>query len=304
MQAATGAVRYDIHLDPARDRWYLDASWRAPARPVPGVSELRESPVVAVDVNAGHLAAWVVAPDGNPAGAPVTIPLVLAGLPASTRDARVRAAVTTLIGVARDHGAQAIAVEDLHFTDARQQGREKTGNRPSRRQARPAVPRTRRRHPDRKVPGPAGADDIQRRAARDRRGPGLEVPLGGRALARPAAGPAAGHDRTSCRSGRDRKARARTQGAATGRCDRRRPEDRRPESYPPSTPDSCAGQGRRTPPGLTAATSVAEDRDGRTGSPARPGDPRPFGAAGTAGLPPAMSIGTVSGRRSIYDPLV
>ena len=131
-QAATGAVRYDIHFDPARDRWYLDASWRAPARPVPGISELRESPVVAADVNAGHLAAWVVAPDGNPAGAPVTIPLVLAGLPASTRDARVRAAVTTLIGIARDHGAQAIAVEDLNFAGARQQGREKTGNRPSR----------------------------------------------------------------------------------------------------------------------------------------------------------------------------
>jgi hypothetical protein len=65
-QAATGAVRYDIHFDPARGRWYLDASWRAPARPVHGISELRESPVVAVDVNAGHLAAWVVAPDGNP----------------------------------------------------------------------------------------------------------------------------------------------------------------------------------------------------------------------------------------------
>ena len=67
---ATGAVRYDIHLDPARGRWYLDASWRAPARPVPGISELRQAPVVAVDVNAGHLAAWTVTPDGNPAGPP------------------------------------------------------------------------------------------------------------------------------------------------------------------------------------------------------------------------------------------
>ena len=131
-QAATGAVRYDIHFDPARGRWYLDASWRAPARPFPGISELRESPVVAADMNAGHLAAWVVSPDGNPVGTPVTIPLVLAGLPASTRDGRVRAAITTLIGIARDHGAQAVAVEDLNFTDARQQGREKNGNRPSR----------------------------------------------------------------------------------------------------------------------------------------------------------------------------
>ena len=30
-QAATGAVRYDISLDPARGRWYLDASWKTPA---------------------------------------------------------------------------------------------------------------------------------------------------------------------------------------------------------------------------------------------------------------------------------
>ncbi len=28
-QAATGAVRYDISHDPVRDRWYLDASWKA-----------------------------------------------------------------------------------------------------------------------------------------------------------------------------------------------------------------------------------------------------------------------------------
>jgi hypothetical protein len=33
-QAATGAVRYDITLDPARGRWYLSASWKTP-RPGP-----------------------------------------------------------------------------------------------------------------------------------------------------------------------------------------------------------------------------------------------------------------------------
>ena len=32
-QAATGAVRYDISRDPVRGRWYVDASWRTPARP-------------------------------------------------------------------------------------------------------------------------------------------------------------------------------------------------------------------------------------------------------------------------------
>ena len=34
-QAAGGAVRYDISCDPARDRWYLDASWRASPGPAP-----------------------------------------------------------------------------------------------------------------------------------------------------------------------------------------------------------------------------------------------------------------------------
>jgi hypothetical protein len=77
-QAATGAVRYDISYDPGRGRWYLDASWRAPARPVPPPGELRARPVLAVDLNHGHLAGWAVTPDGNPAGPPVTVPLALA----------------------------------------------------------------------------------------------------------------------------------------------------------------------------------------------------------------------------------
>jgi len=131
-QAATGAVRYDITLDPDTGRWYLDASWTTSPGPAPGLGELRAHPVVAVDVNAGHLAAWALTPDGNPAGPPVTIPLVLAGLPASTRDGRIRAAVTSLIGIARQHGARAVVIENLNFAQAREQGRERAGNRPSR----------------------------------------------------------------------------------------------------------------------------------------------------------------------------
>jgi hypothetical protein len=73
-QAATGAVRYDISFDPVRGRWYADASWKAPARPLPDLGALRRSPVVAVDVNAGHLAVAVLAPDGNLTGGPFTIP--------------------------------------------------------------------------------------------------------------------------------------------------------------------------------------------------------------------------------------
>jgi hypothetical protein len=44
---------------------------------------LREHPVLAVDLNHGFLAAWVVLPDGNPAGPPVTVPVDLDGLPAT-----------------------------------------------------------------------------------------------------------------------------------------------------------------------------------------------------------------------------
>jgi hypothetical protein len=131
-QAATGAIRYDITLDPASGRWYLDGSWKTAPRPVPPLSELRGHPVVAVDLNAGHLAVAVVAPDGNVLGVPFTLPLDLAGLPAATRDGRLRAAISRLIATARQHGARAIVIEDLDFTDARAEGRERHGSRPSR----------------------------------------------------------------------------------------------------------------------------------------------------------------------------
>jgi hypothetical protein len=131
-QAATSGVRYDISLDPVKGRWYIDASWRAAPVPQAALQDLRGSPVLAVDLNRGHLAAWAVTPDGNPAGPPVTVPLTLAGLPAPTRDGRLRAAISALIQTAHEHGCAAIAVEDLDFTDAREQGRERHGTRPSR----------------------------------------------------------------------------------------------------------------------------------------------------------------------------
>ena len=131
-QAATGAVRYDISLDPVSARWYLDASWTMPVRPVPALGELRRFPVIAVDLNAGHLAVAVVAPDGNVLGVPFTVPLDLAGLPTPTRDGRLRNVISTLIATAKEHGARAIVIEDLAFTAARAEGREHRGNRPSR----------------------------------------------------------------------------------------------------------------------------------------------------------------------------
>ncbi len=87
---------------------------------------------MSVDVNHGHLATAVIAPDGNILGTPATIGLDLAGLPAATRDGHLRAAITSLIATAKAHGARAIVIEDLDFAEARAEGRERHGSRPSR----------------------------------------------------------------------------------------------------------------------------------------------------------------------------
>jgi hypothetical protein len=128
-QAASGAVRYDISLDPTRGkgRWYLDASWRLPARKAPSLQELRQHRSLGVDLNVDHLAAWVLNPAGNPLGPPVTIPLDLDGQPASTRDGRLRAAVAELLRLATAHGCRSLTVENLDFADARHTGRETLG---------------------------------------------------------------------------------------------------------------------------------------------------------------------------------
>jgi IS605 OrfB family transposase len=130
-QATAGAVRYDISLDPARSRWYLDASWKTPPIEPVTLDQARKGNVVSVDVNAGHLAVAVLDPDGNQIGVPRTIALRLAGLPAPTRDGHLRAAISQILDTAREHHATAVVIENLDFGDARRQGRELTGNRPS-----------------------------------------------------------------------------------------------------------------------------------------------------------------------------
>jgi IS605 OrfB family transposase len=131
-QAASGAIRYDISKDPKRDRWYINASWTTMPAPAQSLDDLRQHPVVAVDLNARHLAVAVVAADGNVLGTPGTLPLDLAGLPTSTRDGRLRAAISILIGTAQKHGARAIAIENLNFAKSRAEGRERAGRRPAR----------------------------------------------------------------------------------------------------------------------------------------------------------------------------
>jgi hypothetical protein len=127
VQAATGPVRYDISYQPSRNRWYLDASWQTKAIQTPALDELRRSRALGVDLNAEHLACWVLDSSGNPVGRPHTVPLYLDALSASTRDGRLRAAIAALLRLARMNGCRSIVVEDLDFTDARQTGRETLG---------------------------------------------------------------------------------------------------------------------------------------------------------------------------------
>jgi IS605 OrfB family transposase len=124
-------VRYDVSRDPVRGRWYIDASWTTAPAPTASLDDLRQHPVVAIDVNHGHLAVAVIAPDGNILGVPATLGLDLAGLPSATRDGHLRAAVSALIATAKARGARAIVIEDLDFAEARAEGRERAGSRPS-----------------------------------------------------------------------------------------------------------------------------------------------------------------------------
>ncbi|MGV0745690.1 hypothetical protein [Mycolicibacterium sp. XJ870] len=125
--AGRRAVRYDISYDPRRDRWYLDASWKTAPDSAPGIDELRAGPVLGVDLNADHLACCVLDASGNPIGEPVTIGVETAGLRASRRDGRVRAAITVLLDLAVRHNCAAVVVENLDFADARATGRETLG---------------------------------------------------------------------------------------------------------------------------------------------------------------------------------
>ena len=131
-QATTGAVRYDISYDPKKRRWYADASWKTAATPIASLGQLRRGPVVAVDLNVGHLAVSALDCYGNPVGVPSTVSLVLDGLPTSTRDGRIRDAISQILSLAEVNHCGAVVIENLDFDAPRQEGREHTGNRPSR----------------------------------------------------------------------------------------------------------------------------------------------------------------------------
>ncbi|GHD98744.1 hypothetical protein [Streptomyces alanosinicus] len=122
------AVRYDIVRDPIHGRWYLDASWSTDTAvlPTPGEIQAFGERTLGIDLNADHLAAYVLDSHGNPVGEPVTIPLGPTG-PASQRDGTLRAAITELLTLAKQHHCAGTVIEDLGFDDARATGRETMG---------------------------------------------------------------------------------------------------------------------------------------------------------------------------------
>ncbi|MFI1659606.1 IS200/IS605 family accessory protein TnpB-related protein [Streptomyces sp. NPDC020472] len=131
------AVAYRIHLDVVRGRWYLDASWTRKALPVVPLATLRAGGLVGVDMNADHLAAWRLAPHGNPVGRPRRFDYDLTGS-AGHRDAQLRHGLTRLLHWAEAAGVQAVAIEDLDFTDSTT--REKHGRRKRFRQLISGIP--------------------------------------------------------------------------------------------------------------------------------------------------------------------
>ncbi|MET7729644.1 IS200/IS605 family accessory protein TnpB-related protein [Streptomyces mirabilis] len=120
------AVAYRIHLDVARGRWYLTASWTRPVVQTIPLATARAEGMVGVDTNADHFAAYRLDPYGNPMGDPRRFHYDLSG-PADHRDAQIRHALTQLLHWTKHTGAKAIAIENLDF--AAEKTREKHGRR-------------------------------------------------------------------------------------------------------------------------------------------------------------------------------
>ena len=119
-------VAYTIHHDPARDRWYLTASWQPPAVPTIGLDAAVAAGIIGVGTNDDHYAAWLLDTHGNPVGAPRRFDYDMSGS-TQRRDAQIRHATTRLLHWARQCAVAAIAMENLDFTDGKT--REKYGRR-------------------------------------------------------------------------------------------------------------------------------------------------------------------------------
>lgn len=122
--AADRAVAYSISFDPGRGRWYLSAAWQPAPIPQLSLATALVAGCVGADTNDDHLAAWRLDVHGNPIGPPSRFFYDLSGS-AAHRDAQIRHALTRLLHWTSGLGVQAIAVEDLDFTDSKT--REKHG---------------------------------------------------------------------------------------------------------------------------------------------------------------------------------
>ena len=115
---ANRAVAYRMHLDVERGRCYPDASWTHKGLRIVPLDSLRAGGVVGVDMNTDHLAAGHLDRYGNPVGEPRRFGCDMSAS-ASHRDAQLRHARARLLHWARGRGVQAIAIEDLDFTDSK-----------------------------------------------------------------------------------------------------------------------------------------------------------------------------------------
>jgi IS605 OrfB family transposase len=126
------SVSYALTRKPGRSGVYLTAAWATPVETfsvTAGTADgevLAAGPVLAVDLNDGHLAIRRLDGHGNPVGSPWRIDFGLTGT-AARRDAQVRHAITRLVRYSLRHSTGTIAIEDLNFADARQSGRETMG---------------------------------------------------------------------------------------------------------------------------------------------------------------------------------
>lgn len=126
---ANQAVAYTISYSPKRKRWYIDASFtpKAPAPTAPSLEALRESGLVAVDLNRSHLACSLLDASGNPRGKGCrNIPFDLVGS-SERRDGRLREAISQLLHLALAGGVRAIGIEDLGFEKEKSVSRERLG---------------------------------------------------------------------------------------------------------------------------------------------------------------------------------
>jgi hypothetical protein len=225
VQAATGPVRYDISYQPGRNRWYLDASWQTKATQPPAPDELRRSRALGVDLNADHLACWVLDSSGNPVGRPHTIPLYLDALSTSTRDGRLRVAIAALLRLAR--------TKWMSLHRGRGPGFHRCSpDRPRDPWAwapRPMLPQDHLGNAHSSLPKFPGRNGRQRRPMGHRGGPQLDLQVGATVLVSPAQPVNQILDRYHAPSrggGGDRPTWPGRRRPATARCGRPRPEDR------------------------------------------------------------------------------